>query len=281
MKKPSFQFYPSDWIIDPGLSTLHYFHIGVFIKLLCFSSQAGGELRYCEGGSPLTITDLSNLLGLESNKTEKTISTLLDHGCLKKRDDDGCLYNARMVKDCLEAKEYHEAKKRASDAGHAARWGKMPEAISDECQNDASGNAKTMPVAKVWQCQNDAPSSSSSTSINITLPNARAREGTIPKDEKEAIDMCMGTGVPDSFIRDTAYPRALAIEFIDRGSQIRNWPQWVVNYWHASENYKKRNENSSEKSVEKQNKKQKSDWLYNDKPVKKLKVDDEKDRRCG
>ena len=252
MKKPSFQFYPGDWIIDPGLSTLDYFHIGVFVKLLCFASQAGGELRYREGGKPLTVTDLSNLLGLEGNKTEKTINTLLDHGCLRRREDDGCLYNARMVRDCKEAQEYYEAKKRASDAGHAARWGKMPDAMPNECQTDASGNAKKMPVANVWQCQNDAPSSSSSTSIINTLSNAPAREGegdpdgsivpkNMPASPQKAIDMCLGTQVPEDFIVK-AYKEAYAVGFKDRGNPIVSWKQYVVNYWEAHLNAKKRRE---------------------------------------
>lgn len=252
MKRPSFQFYPSDFIIDPGLSTLDYFHIGVYIKLLCFASQTGGELRYREGGEPLTITDLSVLLGLENNKCEKTIDTLLKHGCLKKRDDDGCLYNSRMVKDCKEAQEYHEERKRIAEKGARARWeNSMLQASSKNNQKDASSNASSMLQASSKQCLNDAPSSSSSTSINInTLSNAHAREAKLPTSETEAVEMCAGIGVPDDFILTKAYPRAVAVGFVDRGSRIMNWPQWVKNYWCASDNSRRREQSKPQARVE-------------------------------
>lgn len=256
MKKPSFQFYPADWIIDPGLSTLDYFHIGVFIKLLCYASQAGGELRYCDGGALFTMTDLSNLLGLEANKTKQVIDTLLAHGCLKMRED-GCLYNARMVKDCQEAKEYYEAKKRASEAGHAARWRKMPDAMPSECQKNASGNAKRMPVTNVWQCQNDAPSSSSSSSNINTPPNARARAQeepplprNMPTDEQNAVDMCIGIGVPDDFIIQ-AYKDSYAVGFRDKGNAIVSWPAYISAYWNRYSNAQKRKEQQKPKQEQK------------------------------
>ena len=259
MKRPSFQFYPSDFIIDPGLSTLDYFHIGVYIKLLCFASQAGGELRYREGGEPLTITDLSVLLGLESNKCEKTIDTLLKHGCLKKRDDDGCLYNSRMVKDCKEAQEYHEERKRIAEKGAKARWENSTlQASSKHNQKDASSNASSMLQASVKQCQNDAPSSSTSSSINInshTNAQARAQEEpplprNMPTDEQNAVDMCAGIGVPDDFIIQ-AYNASYAVGFRDRGNAIINWPAYISAYWNRYSNAQKRKEQQKPKQEQK------------------------------
>lgn len=242
MKRPSFQFYPSDWMIDPGLSTLDYYHTGVFIRLLCFAFQAGGELRYCDGGSPLTITDLSNLLGLEANQTKKVIDTLIKHGCLKVREDDGCFYNARMVRDCKETQEYYEAKKRASEAGVEARR-RIRESNVEPNDNQMPnyGTTKKEPVVDVWSNQKATPSSSSSSSIDKNK-YINTREGKMPESEQEAVEMCIGSPVPEKFIREKAYPQAVAHGFEDRGGRIRNFKQWVTNYWNASENVRQREE---------------------------------------
>lgn len=247
MKKPSFQFYPADWIIDPGLSTLDYFHVGVFIKLLCYASQAGGELRYCDGGALFTMTDLSNLLGLEANKTKQVIDTLLAHGCLKMRED-GCLYNARMVKDCQEAKEYYETRKRSAEIAANARWkNRNPNTSDAQCER----NASRISDASDTQCQNDASSSTSSSSYNInTHTNAQAREAepilpkNMPATAQQAVELCIGLGVPDDFIIQ-AWNNAYAVGFRDRQNPIMNWPAYINAYYmrflNAQERKKQRN----------------------------------------
>lgn len=253
MKKPSFQFYPADWIIDPGLSTLDYFHVGVFIKLLCYASQAGGELRYCDGGSLFTMTDLSNLLGLEANKTKQVIDTLLAHGCLKMRED-GCLYNARMVKDCQEAKEYYETRKRSAEIAANARWkNRNPDASDTQCER----NASRISDASDTQCQNDAPSSSSTSSNINTPPNARARAQeepplprNMPTDEQNAVDMCIGIGVPEDFIIQ-AYKDSYAVGFRDKGNAIVSWPAYISAYWNRYSNAQKRKEQQKPKQEQK------------------------------
>lgn len=267
MKRPSFQFYPSDWMVDPGLSTLDYFHTGVFIRLLCFAFQTGGELRYCDGSEPLTITDLANLLGLEANQTKKVIDTLIKHGCLKVREDDGCLYNARMVRDCIEAKEFYEAKKRASEAGVEARR-RIRE--SNENQASNSGTTKKEPVVDVWLNQKTTPSSSSSSSINNTTHTAHARENRLPSNLQEAIDFCTGTGVPESFIRERAWPKMEAYGFMDQGNKITNWAKWVTLFWNASENARKRAEKEAADKEKKQQKKRPDSYMYDDKPVREI-----------
>jgi hypothetical protein len=136
-KKPYFQFYPSDFLIDPSVATLDYYSLGVYIKLLCYASQTGGYLRLHENGTALTIEDFGSLLAVPENECGRIIDKLLKHGCLK-QTEDGCFYNARMVKDTEEAKRYYEIKKKASEAGHKARYSKNKEKITNEsCQTAA------------------------------------------------------------------------------------------------------------------------------------------------
>ena len=235
-KRPAFLFYPGDFLKDPGLSTLDYHHIGVFITLLCYAHQAGGELRYCEGGDPFTISDLAQTLGLEADETQKVIDTLIRRGCLKKRDDDGCLYNARMVRDCEEAQEYHENRKRASHAGVLAR------------QRNKQPNVVPMVEPNNNQRLNQKATLSSSSSITSSIDNNFNKKGkmnlspgTMPTNEQEAVDFCMGSQVPEWFIREKAFTSAQAEGFkTSGGNMIASWPQWVLNYWN---NYQRKHQN--------------------------------------
>ena len=81
--------------------------------------------------------------------------------------------------------------------------------------------------------------------------------------------MCMGTPVPEWFIKERAYPTAVAEGFkTAAGNIIASWPQWVTNYWNNWDNAQRR-----------QNQKQKNTGLYDDNPVKK--IDIKRDDRYG
>ena len=247
-KRPAFLFYPGDFLKDPGLSTLNYHHIGVFVKLLCYAHQTDGELRYCEGGDPFTISDLAQTLGLEADETQKVIDTLIRRGCLKKRDDDGCLYNARMVRDCKEAQEYHENRKRASLIGVAARQKNKQPNVVPMVEPNVQPNVVPMVEPNNNQRLNQKATLSSSSSITSSIDNNFNKKGkmnlspgTMPTNEQEAVDFCMGSQVPEWFIRKKAYTAAVAEGFkTAAGNMIASWPQWVLNYWN---NYQGKHQN--------------------------------------
>lgn len=269
-KKPYFQFYPSDFLIDPSVATLDYYSLGVYIKLLCYASQTGGYLRLHENGTALTIEDFGSLLAVPDSEAGRIIDKLLKHGCLR-QTEDGCFYNARMVKDTEEAKRYYEIKKKASEAGHKARYGENKEKITNEsCQTAAKQLPDAVPnagdVACQTACQTAAPSSSSSSSyINTSPSTAHARTNGyrngevetsgyaiepppgMPKNEDEAVAMAEMAGVPADFVRERAYPKIISIGYRDGNTTIRHFGQWAKLYYCNWQNKEKRNQKFEKK----------------------------------
>jgi hypothetical protein len=257
-KRPSFQFYPSDWIIDPSVATLDYYDMGVLMKLLCFASQTGGELRLHIGGEPLSVSELAISLGLEKNKCATVLATLLRHGCLK-QSEDGCYYNARMVRDSIAEKAYTESKKRAAKVGNDIRWG---EKVANASQANRKPVAEGIANASQEASQTHRLSSSSSSSnINNINKNAYAREEEIPpgmpRSETEAIELCSGTGVPDDFVI-LAYNRSARENFtssvLKKGTgeyveiPIKSWKHHVKSYFINTKNKEEREKRQNHKT---------------------------------
>jgi hypothetical protein len=281
-KKPYFQFYPSDFLIDPSVASLDYYTLGVYIKILCYMSQTGGYLRLHEGGPYLPKSDCGSLLALPENECGRVIDKLIKHGCLKETEDGG-LYNARMVRDTEEAKRYHEIKKKASEAGHKARYSQNKEKITSEsCQTAAKQLPEDLPNGCQPQCQTAcqtaAPSSSSSSSyINTSLSTAHARTNGhrsgdvetsgyaiepppgMPKNEDEAVAMAEMAGVPAEFTKEKAYPKILSVGFREGNTIIRHFGQWAKLYFSNWQNQEKRHQKTTQPFERKDN------YMYNSK----------------
>lgn len=270
-KKPYFQFYPSDFLIDPSVASLDYYTLGVYIKILCYMSQTGGYLRLHEGGPYLPKSDCGSLLALPENECGRVIDKLIKHGCLKETEDGG-LYNARMVRDTEEAKRYHEIKKKASEAGHKARYGENKEKITNEsCQTAAKQLPDAVPNSCQTACQTAAPSSSSSSSLDIKNKNARAKAEIdggaliepppgMPKNVEDAITMAGRAGVPEDFVREKAYPQCLASGWmLDNKRPMRHFGQWAKLYYSNWQNQEKRHQKTTQPFERKDN------YMYNSK----------------
>lgn len=278
-KKPYFQFYPSDFLIDPSVASLDYYTLGVYIKILCYISQTGGYLRLHEDGPYLPKSDCGSLLALPENECGRVIDKLIKHGCLKETEDGG-LYNARMVRDTEEAKRYYEIKKKASEAGHKARYGNNKEKItSGSCQTAAKRLPDAVPNSCQTQCQTAcqtaAPSSSSSSSYSNKKINAGAKAEDaernssgchiepppgMPKNVEDAIAMAALAGVPEGFVREKAYPQCLASGWmLDDKRIMRHFGQWAKFYYSNWQNKEKRHQKTTQPFE------RKDSYMYNSK----------------
>jgi hypothetical protein len=266
-KLPAFLFYPGDWLKDPSVSTLDYFEKGVYITLLCFAFQRGGKLLLGNDGSePMNSEDISKLLGLEQTKADKVITSLVRHGCLKK-DDSGCYYNSRMVRDA----EIIEIRRENGQKG-----GKMKAKNRENTlQNSSEPPSKTLANGK----QNSSLSYSYSSSIDISnsLSPACAKtngegeaEGEtngfmiepppgMPRNEDDAIAMAEMAGVPADFVRERAYPKIISIGFRDGNTTIRHFGQWAKLYFSNWQNQEKRHQKTTQPFERKDN------YMYNSK----------------
>ncbi len=100
-KLPYFPFYPGDWRKDPDLMVCSHFARGLLVDLLCamFEAKRRGLLARADGITPWTD---EQIVGLSSGGTEEgklaALRELESNGVLK-RDSNGVLYSARMIRD--------------------------------------------------------------------------------------------------------------------------------------------------------------------------------------
>ena len=255
MKKPAFLFYPGDWLRDTGVRQLSPREKGVYIELLIFLFDNGGY-------AALSMEDLMCTLNFRVEKTENVetssvevfgsvIERLLKCGVIH-RTEDGRLYNRRILRDLETKDEVSQKRSEAGKRGAMAKW-QNGKAMANGWQNDG----KTPEVCHKEKMTKDGFSFSSSSSNINTPPNARARAQeepplprNMPTDEQNAVDMCIGIGVPDDFIIQ-AYKDSYAVGFRDKGNAIINWPAYISAYWNRYSNAQKRKEQQKPKQEQK------------------------------
>ena len=98
-KLPALQFYTGDWRKDPCVQALDHEHKGVWIDLLCIMNETSERGRLVlPNGTPMPDDAIARNLGLDEAKWKQTRSKLLALG-VASEDEDGVLYNRRIVRD--------------------------------------------------------------------------------------------------------------------------------------------------------------------------------------
>lgn len=97
--RPSMQFYPSDWMAEPGLRLCGLASRGIWMDMLClmWSSPERGVLRK-QNGSKIESKDISKMCGASETEVDACLAELYEHGVYSKAQD-GAIYNRRMVRD--------------------------------------------------------------------------------------------------------------------------------------------------------------------------------------
>src|SRR5512139_3445991 len=99
MKLPSFQFYPGDWMKDPGLRSVSLEARGLWIDMLCLLFESGrrGYLQH-RTPKPVTEEQLARMTGCSAEQVSRLLRELEDSGVFS-RTEHGTVYSRRMVKD--------------------------------------------------------------------------------------------------------------------------------------------------------------------------------------
>lgn len=166
MKRPSFQFYPSDWLRDTALRSCSTGARGLWIDMICYMHE-GNPYGYLKvGNKVIHAENLSRMVGEPVALVEEWLHELLDAGVYD--IDDGAICSRRMIKD-------------ENLRNIRAEGGKK------------GGNPALKDKSKVIHedKQNTTPSSSSSSSTSITNIVAKA-----PKSTRWA----KGFAMPDSWV---------------------------------------------------------------------------------
>lgn len=179
VKRPAFQFYPSDWRKDPSLSVCSLAARGLWIEMMCIAHEAEEYGVLALNGKPMTEAQLARMVG-ESPKAVKDMLTELEDAGVFSRRDDGSIYSRRMVKD------EHIRNVRAT----AGRLGGNPKLVEG--------------LDKQKRKQSPTPSSSSSASANsgTDVPAAVAA----PPDPLETVwkagtQMLVNSGITEGTAR--------------------------------------------------------------------------------
>lgn len=97
-KRPSFQFYPADWLTKIELRMVSVAARGLWIDMICIMHQ-GEPYGYLKvKGKVISKDKLGVFLGVEAGVVESCLSELEGAG-LFSTDDEGAIYSRRMVRD--------------------------------------------------------------------------------------------------------------------------------------------------------------------------------------
>lgn len=206
MKRPAFQFYPADWRKDPALSACSLAARGLWIELMCIAHEGGTYGVLSINGKPMAPAQIARMVGESPAAVVKLLAELEDAGVFS-RDEQGCIYSRRMVKD------EHVRNVRA-DAG---RLGGNPNLLNQ----------------KVKQTDNREPppsSSSSSSSSEIQEPNGSVGSADQPgfaefwktwppNDRKQAKGKCLAAWKKAGAERDAA----AVLAHVERLKNSESW----------------------------------------------------------
>jgi len=97
-KRPSFQFYPGDWLRSTDLRSCSVMARGLWMDMICLMHD-GTPYGYLKVGEKIIDAEtLSRMVGIAKNETEILLKELKNTGVVE-QDKSGCFYCRRLVKD--------------------------------------------------------------------------------------------------------------------------------------------------------------------------------------
>lgn len=97
MKRPSFQFYPSDWLRDTALRSCSTGARGLWIDIICYMHE-GNPYGYLKVGNKVIHADnLSRMVGESLENVKKWLDELYEAGVYDL--DNGAICSRRMIRD--------------------------------------------------------------------------------------------------------------------------------------------------------------------------------------
>ena len=98
MKRPSFQFYPSDWLRDTALRTCSIGARGLWIDMICYMHE-GSPYGYLKVNEKVILTNnLARMVGETLEVVEGWLLELSEAGVFQYADD-GSIFSKRMIRD--------------------------------------------------------------------------------------------------------------------------------------------------------------------------------------
>jgi hypothetical protein len=161
MKRPSFQFYPSDWLRDTALRSCSTGARGLWIDMICFMHE-GSPYGYLKVADKVILpSNLARMVGETLEVVEGWLNELREAGVYDV--DNGAIFSRRMIRD-------EELRQKRAEGG---KLGGNP-------------NLKVNHKVVVEDKQNLTPSSSSSLSSTSSIKKIKA-EAVRPSNVSQSV----------------------------------------------------------------------------------------------
>jgi T5orf172 domain len=98
VKRPSFQFYPGDWLRATELRACSVGARGLWIDMLCYMHEGTPYGHLKVNNKVITPENLGRMVGANSDEVNGWLEELSTAGVFS-RADDGCMFSRRMVRD--------------------------------------------------------------------------------------------------------------------------------------------------------------------------------------
>jgi len=98
MKRPSFQFYPADWLRDTALRTCSVAARGLWMDMICFMHEGTPYGHLKVNRKVILPCNLAVMVGANLEEIGRLLEELEEAGVFA-RDEEGCIYSKRMVRD--------------------------------------------------------------------------------------------------------------------------------------------------------------------------------------
>lgn len=164
MKRPAFQFYPSDWRSDAALQSCSIAARGLWWELCCVMHECSPYGHLTINGGPMPDESAARLVGVTLRDFRKLVAELEAAG-VPSRTADGALFSRRMVRD------EHVREVRAA----SGRLGGNP------CLLNQKDNPPDKPPPNQGPKVEPTPSSSSSSSKGLVEGSSSARATADPE----------------------------------------------------------------------------------------------------
>jgi hypothetical protein len=98
MKRPSFQFYPSDWLRDTALRSCSTGARGLWMDMICFMHEGSPYGHLKVGDKVILAFNLSRMVGETLEVVEGWLDELSTAGVYE-TTEEGVIYSKRMIRD--------------------------------------------------------------------------------------------------------------------------------------------------------------------------------------
>jgi hypothetical protein len=206
MKRPSFQFYPNDWLSASDVRACSVGARGLWIDMLCFMHQGDPYGHLTLNGKGILPPILARIVGASSDDVEGWLAEL-EAMAVFSRTADGTIYSRRMIRD--------EEVRQARAAGGVKSLNHPNVAKPKADKGAVKGYPSRIPFRP-------SPSSSSSSSSSSQEEGAGVLEETL-SDALEAI--FPGHAGNRRLIEELVL---LAMRLKATSADIRSFPGWLA-----------------------------------------------------